>query len=325
VERWWGPGWDGNLILSTNARPIPTISLDRRVPEPFETKWLSWIGPWSFHSFIGRLEKERTIPNPYLWGMRGEFRPTLVDGLEIGFFRMMQLGGKGRPEGFSTWVDSFLGQDNYGGQSKHQDKSKEPGNQLAGIDVRWKALDLPIAFYGQVVGEDEDNFLPNALMFQYGVEAWKRLSQSTIRVFAEYVDLTTIWWSDPDYSHNPAYNVSYGHTIYQDGYRFKGRPIGHWSDQDSRIITAGCILQRVDGVGWGTTLKIGELNSDASGGSSISNKVSSDYFSMDVFNSRYYPSYDLAVYSSIGWESIAQQSSTKNRSVTGSLMLTKKF
>ena len=23
VERWWGPGWDGSLILSTNARPIP--------------------------------------------------------------------------------------------------------------------------------------------------------------------------------------------------------------------------------------------------------------------------------------------------------------
>ncbi len=23
IERWWGPGWDGSLILSTNARPIP--------------------------------------------------------------------------------------------------------------------------------------------------------------------------------------------------------------------------------------------------------------------------------------------------------------
>ena len=67
VDRWWGPGWDGSLILSTNARPIPAISLDRRIKEPFESKWLSWIGPWSFHSFIGRLEKERTISSPYLW------------------------------------------------------------------------------------------------------------------------------------------------------------------------------------------------------------------------------------------------------------------
>ena len=26
--------------------------------------------------------------------MRGEFSPSILDGLEIGFFRMMQLGGK---------------------------------------------------------------------------------------------------------------------------------------------------------------------------------------------------------------------------------------
>ena len=103
LGRWSAGGaqcWDGSLILSTNARPIPAISIDRRVPEPFETKWLSWIGPWSFHSFIGQMEDERDTsidyPNHYLWGMRGEVRPTLIDGLEIGFFRTLQLGGDGR-------------------------------------------------------------------------------------------------------------------------------------------------------------------------------------------------------------------------------------
>ncbi|MDH5622515.1 MAG: capsule assembly Wzi family protein, partial [Gammaproteobacteria bacterium] len=24
-QRWWGPGWDGSLILSNNARPIPSL------------------------------------------------------------------------------------------------------------------------------------------------------------------------------------------------------------------------------------------------------------------------------------------------------------
>ena len=85
-ERWWGPGWDGSLILSTNARPIPAISIDRRVSEPFDSKWLSWIGPWTFHSFVGRMEKERTVSNPYLWGLRGEVKPTILGGLEVGFF-----------------------------------------------------------------------------------------------------------------------------------------------------------------------------------------------------------------------------------------------
>ena len=71
---------------------------------------------------------------------------------------------------FSTWVDAFLSQDNYGANTGNNDPSKEPGNQLAGIDLRWRVLDAPLAIYGQVVGEDEDKFLPNCLMFQYGVE-----------------------------------------------------------------------------------------------------------------------------------------------------------
>jgi len=320
-ERWWGPGWDGSLILSTNARPIPAISIDRRVPEPFETKWLSWIGPWSFHSFIGRLEEERTIPNPYLWGMRGEFRPEVVKGLEVGFFRMMQLGGEGRPEGLKTWVDAFLSQDNYGANSKHQDKSKEPGNQLAGIDIRLRPWEAPFAIYGQVVGEDEDKFLPNALMFQYGIEAWNNIDNSTLRIFVEYADLTSYWWTDDPRSRN----ISYGHHIYSDGYRYRGRPIGHWADQDSQIISIGGLLQKDDGIGWGATLRTGKLNEDGAGTSSVSDRISTDYFSIDIINSRHYSQYGLSVQSSIGWESVKPHGSLKDDSITGFLVLSRQF
>ena len=181
------------------------------------------------------MEKERAVPEPYLWGMRGEVKPTILNGLEIGFFRMIQLGGEGRPEGFRTWIDAFLSKDNYGANTGNNDRSKEPGNQLAGIDLRWKVLDAPMALYGQVVGEDEDKFLPNCLMFQYGVEGWGSFGESTLRVFAEYSDLTSYWWTgDPR-----TRNISYGHHIYRDGYRFRGRPIGHWSDQDSQMLSLG--------------------------------------------------------------------------------------
>ena len=321
VERWWGPGWDGSLTLSTNARPIPAISIDRRVPEPFETKWLSWIGPWSFHSFIGRMEEERTVPNPYLWGMRGEVRPTVVSGLEIGFFRMIQLGGDGRPEGLSTWVDAFLSQDNYGANTGNNDRSKEPGNQLAGIDLRWRVLDAPLAIYGQVVGEDEDKFFPNCLMFQYGIECWRKMQSASIRLYAEYSDLTSYWWTgDPR-----TRNISYGHHIYGEGYRYRGRPIGHWADQDSQIISIGGILHRMDGIGWGATLRTGKLNEDGSGRNSVSDNTSTDYFSFDIFNARQYPQYDLSVHTSLGWESLQPQGTAKDNSLTGSLVLTRQF
>jgi hypothetical protein len=321
-ERWWGPGWDGSLILSTNARPIPAISIDRRIAEPFETKWLSWIGPWSFHSFIGRMEEERTVPNPYLWGMRGEVKPTILGGLEIGFFRMMQLGGEGRPEGLTTWADAFLSQDNYGANTGNNDRSNEPGNQLAGIDLRWQPFDSPFAIYGQVVGEDEDKFLPNCLMFQYGIETWQKLENSTVRIFAEYADLTSYWWTgDPR-----TRNITYGHHIYNDGYRYLGRPIGHWADQDSQILSLGGVLQKENGIGWGSIIRTGKLNEDGTGtNSSVSASTSTDYFSADVFNSRKYPAYGLSVNTSFGWESLKSAGTKKDDGLAGYLTLTRTF
>ena len=321
VDRWWGPGWDGSLILSTNARPIPAISLDRRIAEPFENKWLSWIGPWSFHSFIGQMEEERHVPNPYLWGIRVDVNPTILDGLEIGLFRMMQLGGDGRPEGLSTWVDAFLSQDNTGANTG-KDPASEPGNQLAGLDIRWRPWEAPFAIYGQVVGEDEDKFLPNCLMFQYGIEGWRNFSNGTARIFLEYADLTSTWWTDESRTHN----ITYGHHIYSDGYRYLGRPVGHWADTDSKIFSLGGFLQYDSGIGWGTTLRSGDLNEDGSGNNSVSNGVASDYFAIEVFNSRSYDNLDLSVQTSFGWEEIEVQSSSLSSSgLTFSATVTKLF
>ncbi len=56
MERWWGPGWDNSLILSTNARPIPSVTLERNYTDPFKSKWLSWIGPWRASIAMGRAE-----------------------------------------------------------------------------------------------------------------------------------------------------------------------------------------------------------------------------------------------------------------------------
>jgi len=271
------------------------------------------------------LEKDRTVPNPYLWGMRGEVRPTVVDGLEIGFFRMIQLGGEGRPRGFSTWADAFLSQDNYGGNTGKNDRSKEPGNQLAGIDLRWQVFDTPIALYSQVVGEDEDKFLPNALMFQYGIESWQKFSDSTIRLFLEYVDLTTHWWTDRDYSENLPYNISYNHHIYDDGYRYHGRPIGHWADLDSRILSFGGLFLRNNGIGWGFTARNGDLNEDGAGKSTVSNEIASSYSSFDIYNFREYQTYNFFVNTSIGWESVKPSNKSRDDGLTAFLGITRNF
>ena len=94
-DRWWGSGWEGSLILSNSARPVPAISLDRAVSEPFETRWLSWIGPWRLTTFMGYMEAGREDYNhPLLFGFRVSARP--LDGLEVSIERTAQWCGDGR-------------------------------------------------------------------------------------------------------------------------------------------------------------------------------------------------------------------------------------
>jgi len=88
-SRWWGPSWDGSLILSNNARPIPSISLENTSSKAFDNKWLHWLGPNKLHMFIGQLESERAVPNAKLIGTRFTFKP--FKPLEVGLSRVIQL------------------------------------------------------------------------------------------------------------------------------------------------------------------------------------------------------------------------------------------
>jgi hypothetical protein len=300
MERTWGPGWDGSLILSTNARLVPAISIDRRIPEHFDTKWLSWVGPWNATMFLGQMEEERAVSEPYLWGMRVEFSPTILNGLEIGLSRAIQLGGQGRPRHFDIFMEAFISHDNVGANTG-EDPSNEPGNQLAGIDFRWHPLtQFPFAVYGQVVGEDEDHFLPNALMFQYGIETWGKLESSTWRMFLEYVDTSSTWWTDETRFRN----ISYNHHIYGDGYRHHGQSVGHWADSDSEIVSLGGLLAISDGNGWGGTVRAGKLNRDGGGNSAVSNSVATDIKSVQLFHKRSFSKWDAQMTGGLGWEEL---------------------
>jgi hypothetical protein len=132
-DRWWGPSRDGSLLLGTNARPTPGIMLQRIASAPFESRWLSWMGPWTLTTFMSLLDDERVVNDAYLFGVRGSFRPPGT-GLEIGISRTAQWCGDDRPCDAETFIDLLLGNDNRG---VNVDPEDEPGNQLGGFDVRW--------------------------------------------------------------------------------------------------------------------------------------------------------------------------------------------
>lgn len=239
VDRWWGPGWESSLILSNSARPVPALFLQRHHAKPFESRWLSWLGPWQLTTFMGELEENRHVPDANLWGLRVNFKP--LPQLEIGLSRTAQWGGDGRPRDANTFFNLLIGKDNRGDSLAIDD---EPGNQLAGFDARWgfSTGGLKSAVYAQLIGEDEAGGLPSRHIGMAGAETAFHWLDTQLRVSFEAQNSTVYFYDRAEAQggsiKRPAYNVAYEHTIYASGYRYLGRPLGASSDNDSEILTA---------------------------------------------------------------------------------------
>jgi len=230
VEKWWGPGWDTSMILSTNARPSPGIMMQRNYSDPFETKWLSWMGPWTYNVFATVLDDERHITDARLLGMSVSFKP--FDSLEIGLRRTAQWGGEGRPTDFSSLVDMFLGKDNCDNPACRED---EPGNQLGAIDLRWRlSTEHPMVIYAQIMGEDEAGYMPSRSTHQLGFTSDYIVWDIPIKYYVEY--------SDTSLNFGEFYNSAYNHGIYRSGYRYFGNTIGSTYDNDTESFIFGAIF-----------------------------------------------------------------------------------
>lgn len=135
-----GPGWEGILIVSTNARRIPSITVERNYTDAFRTRWLRWLGPWRVSASRGQLERsDVAVPDARFFTARLNFRPATW--LEFGLSRTAQWCGESRPCDLSTFGELLIGRDN---RDASLLVSREPGNQMAGYDLRlrspWRAL-----------------------------------------------------------------------------------------------------------------------------------------------------------------------------------------
>ena len=79
-------------------------------------------------------------------------------------------------------------------------------------------------------------------------------------------------------------------------------------------------------MGWGGTLRSGELNEDGQGLSSVSNGSATDLLSIEVYNSILYTDHNVELRTSLGWESLkSSASSSQNEGLTAYLSLTRIF
>lgn len=215
-SQWWGPGRHGAILFSNNSEPLSIIKLSNSnlITLPSVLKYL---GLFKFTIFTTKLEKERVVPNPYLWGMRINFKPNPY--LEFGLERTALLGGKGHSEDLKTWVKSFTGKG-------ENDIGSRAGDQRAGGDIKitmpfnWQ----PLQIYGEAAGEDQAGELPSHWAYLVGIYLPKIRDLERLDFRAEFA--STHVKGTP--------NVWYTHGVYKSGYKYKGRIIGHHMGTDSR-------------------------------------------------------------------------------------------
>lgn len=232
-RRNWGPGWTGSLILDGAAAPVAALGW-RRPAQASEHPWLGWMGPWSADVFFGRLFGHLQPRRPALIGMRLQMQPW--PALQLGVSRALQWGGRERQENLPSLLRGLLGWDNAG--TRGITSENQPGNQLAGFD--WRLAFGPRrqwAWYGQAIGEDENGYLPSALIVQTGFESHLVSRGIELTAFVEWNDLIA---GHAYGTHRPP-GITYTSSVYPQGYTHDRMPLGHPAGGDVQLASAGVI------------------------------------------------------------------------------------
>ena len=213
---WRGPGFNGSMLLSTNGRPVDLVKVG--AAEQFTLPWIfEYLGPTKLTYFLGQLGSEGQFPHTKLTGLRLNFTPASF--LEVGFSRVVQFNGNGRPSvGFSDYIQILFG--------PGSDDLNSPlnNNTLLSADFslrlpnmsRYLPLFRDVELYGELGWDDTCcngvliPLLPGGIIGLYSPNLFGS-AQTELRI--EYAATS---------------KIQFNSSIYADGYAFEGRPIAHF-------------------------------------------------------------------------------------------------
>jgi len=238
---WWGPGQQSSLLLSNNARPISAIRLSRHSWQADSRRWLQWLGPWNITTFVGQdAEMEKLFSsdepnNTKYWGGRATIRPW--PALELGLSRVIQWGGTGRSNSFTTLWDLVS-----------YDKTDEiPADQRAAVDVSYhlQAFGWPLTAYAEIADDDNQSGVPDKTLTLLGLRSYWGEQHGIHTVNLEYSDT----FLDCEESLQRG-NCAYQGDVFAQGYRRFGRMIGSGYGADAKVLSAGYQYQTLGGISW---------------------------------------------------------------------------
>jgi len=259
---------------------MPTVMVERAEARPSTVSWLEWLGPYRFSFGISQMEENRQdIDSPLFMAWRVVIMP--FKDFELGFSRTAQFCGDQLECDLNTFGNMLAGNDNVGIDATPEN---EPGNQMTGFDMRWASPigSGPYAIYAQMIGEDESSYVPVKYLGQVGFEVWKPLAEGgLLQWFAEYAD-TTCAGITPNSNRGPFYHYAYNQGRFNvEGYRYRGRVIGHTTDADAQSISLGTIYNATDGKLWTATARYADLNHGSADARNTVSAVPARYMALE--------------------------------------------
>ena len=269
-KNWWGPGWMGSTVLSTSARPIKGLSIERNFSDPSQNRFFSILGNWDLAFILGDIKSINQAPDRRFTALRIGMRPK--DNLEIGFSKSALICEKGSGCGLSKVIDGIIGSDEV--------------YDLNTFDYRVSGsmFELPYAAYGQISGSTLSNSVG-----LFGLESWGSIEESqkfeSFRVFTELSSSTC-----GIFGGQSKYGCAYQDSKYPSAYHSGRSNIGLPLDGDSIALSLGGILVIDDTQLYKSSVAIGRINRGSNSGYLFSQNT------MDFMNFNFGYQFDLYWY-----------------------------
>ncbi len=227
---WWGPGEGGPLLFSDNAEPVYMFRASR--VEPFTLpSVLHWLGPMKWDLFVGKLSGNAFPPRPLLHGETISFKPT--PNLELGFSRVAEFGGVGRPLTAGAIFHSYTG---FFQSSALYGPAENPGKRMGGFDFSYRVPFVRnwLTVYAGSLSDDDPSPLGNPPRSAYDPGIYMPrlpgLPKLDFRFEAVYTNLPT--------PGSAGGHFVYYDSFYHDLYTNKNNIIGSWIGREGQGMQA---------------------------------------------------------------------------------------
>lgn len=166
---WWGPGQDSALVMSTNARPVQALRINRLRDDASAVPVFGLLGNWQATAFVGRTQRAGALGDIQMGGARISLRPARF--VELGASYTAQWGGSNHPNNITD---------------------EGQGNQVGGVDARF-SLTGNWGLYSELASNNSDfDDLALVVGTDFSFSSPRRLRQ----LFAEYSDIPAAFYDD---------------------------------------------------------------------------------------------------------------------------------